>query len=50
VFLQRSQTREKIVVTTIRLTGLAKIATKIGKQIRLARLLRLAQIAARIDE
>jgi hypothetical protein len=61
--LQRSWTREKIRVTTIGLTGLARrssitragligldrIATQTGKQIGLARLPRLAQIAAWID-
>jgi hypothetical protein len=36
-------------ITRAGLTGLAKIATRTGKQIRLARLPVLAQIAARID-
>jgi hypothetical protein len=62
--LQRSRTREKIRVTTAGLTRLvrwsnitrvgsavlAKTATQTGKQIRLARLPRIAQTAARIDE
>jgi hypothetical protein len=61
--LQRSQTREKIWVTTAGLTGLARqsnitragltklaeTATHTGKQIELARLPRLAQTAAWID-
>jgi hypothetical protein len=36
-------------ITQARLTGLAKTATRTGKQIGLARLLRLAEIAACID-
>jgi hypothetical protein len=60
VLLQRSRTKVKIRVITAgltglarqssitraRLTGLTKIATQTGKQIGLARLLGLAQIAA----
>jgi hypothetical protein len=49
VLLQRSRTREKIWVTTAGLTGLAKIATRTGRQIGLARLPGLVQTAARID-
>jgi hypothetical protein len=53
LLLQMSRTRVKIWITTTGLTRLAKIATRIGKQIGLAGLVRLpglAQIAALIDK